>query len=155
MLNWKNESINLQSFTAIEIVKRKHMFTYKQTFDLKGKKKRGWRGCWMVNLTLNPNWCYKSYKSWLPTSLWSACTNTLLHKFLNRAEHMHKSTCRCRSNWLKHQVWLKSSFRLFCKGWPRVMKSPKAFSSSAAPLDGTLCPVYFQFSCVSNPNFFI
>lgn len=105
-------------------------------------------------LSLNPNGCYKSYKSWLPVSLWSKCTNILLLKLL-RNEHMHKSTCKSRTHWLKHQVWLKSSFSLFCKGRPKAMDSLKAFSSLAAPLDGTLCSVNTQFSCTSNPNFFL
>lgn len=109
----------------------------------------------MVHLRLNPNWYYKSYKPWLPVSLWLTHTKMVLHRFLNRADYVHTSTCKYRIHWLKHQLWLKSSFRLFCNAQPKIMDSLKAFSSLAAPLDGSLCSVNIQFSCMPNPNFFM
>lgn len=46
-------------------------------------------------------------------------------------------------------------FQTVFKGQPMVKDSLKAFSSAAAPLDGTLGSIKTWLSSMSNPNLFI
>lgn len=49
----------------------------------------------------------------------------------------------------------QKQFQTLFKGQPKAADSLKAFSSTAAPLDGTLCSINIWLSSMSNPNFFI